>query len=241
MSTYLDDFVTQVREAFNARNAGVADLSSPNIKRSINKVILEYTRFKPRFNLVGNAVITNGSRIITLPTDFIGADNSQLYFAVTGQISNTSWFVAGALSVFDSELGATLFPPPNYRQVNVAATTDGMFPLGGGANGPVSLTTADDGSYGLLMATPATETVTREITYNGLHQLTNDKFTIPFSDRDIIEDMVIGQSLLILANDALAKQGKSANIAPGKASAYKTLALQYLASKKKLANFGFIG
>jgi hypothetical protein len=244
----IDDVVSKVRKQFFARNFLVGEFDNDTVKEAIDGALEEYSRYRPRKKRRDDVDLVQGSYYIDLPSDFMQADIDQILFIVTGNsTSNYAWgstYYSGrnALSVFDSQLGATEYPPPSIFYGSLVNTPDGLV-APSSLSSPlysVELTTSDTGSYQLALSSPIAANETRTITYDAFHVINDTKNTVPSTEQNLLINLALSGLLFTLATDLLSKPNsiKTYNVA----NQYKEISKEYRKGAiNKLRKYGFVG
>lgn len=227
---YIEDFVTEIRQSFFARTPNVQEFSDVNLKKSIEGAVQLYSKYRPRTNRRGTATLTAGEYGIDLEDDFMQCSLDELYYVLTGSKPQSTsrssrYHSRGILSVFDSVLGATTDPPPFVSYQGLYVTPDGLYISSSDSGASVKLTTSDTGGFSIVFANAIQANTTRDYWYDAFHSITTSVFTVPPSDRDIVMDLAIAQTLRVLAQDLLTQP--SATKSYGVANQFLTMAKEY--------------
>ena len=242
----IDDFVAKVRKSFFGRNFNVGEFDNDAVKEAIEGALEDYSKYRSRKQRRDDVTLTQGEYYIDLPSDFMQASMDQVMYIITGNNAttyswgNSAYYGRNALSVFDSQLGATEYPPPSIYYGTFINSTDGLVANSSTGLSSAELTTSDTGGWQLALNTAITATVTRTITYDAFHVIDNTKNTVPATEQGIVMNLSLSNLLTTLATDLLSKPNSIKNY--NVANQYIELSKDYRkAALSKVRKYGFVG
>jgi hypothetical protein len=209
MPTPIQDCIARVRTKLFVRVSTRQDISDSDITSHISSAVSEYSRFRPRNNVVGQISQNTGSRYILLPIDFMSASYRDLALSMTGNLPNFFNYPTGGISIFDSNtIGVRVLTGTEIT--TIGGWRGDRIRLGNVLN--TDLTTDDNGRWTLVLKQPASQTFTRDLTYTAMHSIDATKNTIPVNDRDRVENLAVATALeSLLITLALEQDSKRVN------------------------------
>jgi len=205
-----DDYKLHIRKKWFADSPEALDFTDDALDEALVDAIDTFSRCKPRTNRLGNVVLTTTSRYAKLPDDFMSAELNQLWYGITGiKLDNLIGYrYVSAMSVFDSELAATLNVPPGtypkFLSDQNGIVLNNLFTQG--QSFTIKLSSEDDSGYSILLPGYPVADVTREIEYDAFHIMDDTRNTIPKIYQSVVDDLTISEVCNIMARKQLSTE-----------------------------------
>ena len=204
MTDFLGDFYSLFRANYSIASRN-SELTPVLVKAGLAKALLRFSKYQPRENQRKNIDIISGSSAVDLPANFMKAKVSELYRLKTG---NT---ICG--QAYD-RIWLGWFTPQNYYiSINGRFNANGdvlNYRYGNQQTQAIQLTTGDTRLYSLWLDTDSAEARTcSNFSYTALQEITTSKNTVPVEYEDILLDLTMKESLLVLQRQYI-EAGKTA-------------------------------